>query len=145
MSLTEALNRQRQWRSLTKLNTAEAIVHDLPITSSKVQINTIFPPNCVQFSHNFHCSDADKYHRRVLNPNSLLYARGCVIICNNTPLGHVKFKGERTFLAWQTVQNKNNFPLVFGGIYSLEESLIRDIDCTIVPYRTWGDIHSGVS
>lgn len=74
------------------------------------------------------CPSNEKYNASALLPKSSYYRKGNVIILDGIPLGFIKGRGEKSFLSWTNVYNPqtNNFPLVFGGIYSLEMEIAKE-------------------
>ncbi len=79
-----------------------------------------------KFFYNHCCSQFEKINRNVLSPGNEYYRRGCLIAIDNKVIGHVKFKGEKTFLAWRTIKNKEKYDLLFGGIYTISRELLYD-------------------
>lgn len=68
--------------------------------------------------------------------------RGAVLIVNNIPLGYVKLKGDKTFLAWRTVENsQNKTPMIFSGIYLLTNFLTTQVSCRPLPKGDWGYVN----
>jgi hypothetical protein len=85
------------------------------------------------------CSDADLYHSLILDSKSEYYRRGYILVKDNVPLGHVKFKGDRTFLSWQTIETHGLYPLLFGGIYEVRDELVNILkDKNALEPGLWG-------
>ncbi len=99
------------------------------------------------FSRDVFCYMAEELHMEVLSPSSTYYRRGYVLLANGVALGHVKTKGERTFLAWKNIENNlNEIPIIFGGMYSIPAYLFDKIEGWridgkgILPEKEWGYI-----
>ncbi len=98
-------------------------------------------------SNNVFCYMAEELHMEVLSPSSMYYRRGYLLLVNNIILGHVKLKGEKTFLAWKNVENNlNEVPIIFGGMYSIPLDLSDKIERWridgkgLLPKKEWGYI-----
>lgn len=89
--------------------------------------DTIYSPNIRRQEENTRgariCPEADKLHRKTLNPYSHQYRYGAVIIIDNTPLGHIKYQGQESFLSYQNVQNDAEQVLIKGGLYRIEREV----------------------
>jgi len=85
--------------------------------------------NSDNFSVGVFCDRAEELCAVTLNPYSEYYRRGCVLLVDNIPVGHVKLKGDRTFLAWKNIENSSNeVPIIFGGMYSISFDLVSKIN-----------------
>lgn len=84
------------------------------------------------------CQDFELFNSSILSPsNEKYYRRGVVIIANELPLGHVKLKGERTFLAWRNIKYDKGYSILFGGIYSISHDLYFEVESTQVVKGNW--------
>ena len=74
------------------------------------------------------CDYVEESNKNILDPSSSYYRRGYVVVVKNIPLGHIKLKGNRTFLSWRSIKNKEGYKAIFGGVYDIPEKLSDDLN-----------------
>lgn len=83
--------------------------------------------NC-RGQHNECCSESEVFNKSTLDPNSSYFRRGIVLVMDSMPLGHIKLKGNRTFLSWRNMRdNEGKVKLIFGGLYGITTEFYRDL------------------
>lgn len=75
------------------------------------------------------CSDCEHWNKEIMDPDSPTHQRGIVLFQEGHPLGHMKLKGEPTFLAMRTVRNaKGDVVFWKGMVYALEIPIVDTLD-----------------
>jgi hypothetical protein len=68
------------------------------------------------------CNDNEQYNKEILKGSR----RGIVIFHDGRPIGFIKLKGERSFLAVRTVRDENGDVIFWKGmIYALDDKLTQ--------------------
>jgi len=75
-----------------------------------------------------YCESNERFNYSILSSDTSYYRRGYLVVKDNFVLGHIKFKGKRSFLSWNTLKLNSSYPLIFGGIYKVPKFLIDELE-----------------
>lgn len=109
------------------------------ISSSRVKGN-LSAEDRNEFAYAGFCGYSDMYHGELLNPKSQYYQRGYLVRVKGNILGQIKLKGDRSFLAWRSVERyPGKLSLIFGCLYKIPNG-VNDLVYSLPKLKSssWG-------